>query len=246
MSFYVLKDVDWPWDDEDEGRAIVLKADTPEEAIKIATKMHIAEFPGAGGVTWDVGRLNLVGFGDASWEDDNIPSFESLTYYSKGINGQPDASQPQLMVPAQEGKDNGDELKPAPVAWHRDKSFVQHFLTQEERPQNATSNPDEWQPLYPASALTALREECERIANANHDWAMACQGYEARATAAETEAATLRALLADAGKALEPFAVRCDEAVRHDDGGNDGLTVKVFHLRAARAVSAKIKEMTGE
>lgn len=90
MSYYALKDTDWPWDDEHEGRALVVRADTPEEAIQIATARHIAEFPGAGGVTWDVARLNLVAFGDAAWEDDNEPQFEELTYYSDGINGLPD------------------------------------------------------------------------------------------------------------------------------------------------------------
>lgn len=90
MSVYALKDVDWPWDDEDEGRAIVVCADTPEEAVRIATEKHLAEHPGAGGVTWDVARLNKVAFGDASWEGDNKPVFAPLTYYSDGINGLPD------------------------------------------------------------------------------------------------------------------------------------------------------------
>lgn len=95
MSYYALKDIDWPWDDETEGRAIVVRADTPQEAIQIATAKHITEFPGAGGVTWDVSRLSLVGFGDASWEDDNQPVFDAVTYYADGINGPPDIPAPQ-------------------------------------------------------------------------------------------------------------------------------------------------------
>lgn len=95
MSYYALKDSDWSWDDQDEGRATVVCADTPEEAIKIGTAIHLAEHPGAGGVTWSVARLNLVAFGDASWEDDNNPTFEALTYYEDGINGPPDSLPPE-------------------------------------------------------------------------------------------------------------------------------------------------------
>lgn len=35
---------------------------------------------------------------------------------------------------------------------------------------------------------------------------------------------------------LRPFAQRCDEAVRLDDGDNDGVTVKTKHLRTAHAL----------
>lgn len=35
-----------------------------------------------------------------------------------------------------------------PVAWHRCKSFMHHFVLGSERPQNNTSNPNEWTPLY--------------------------------------------------------------------------------------------------
>ncbi len=86
MTYYVLKDSDWAFDDQDEGRAIVVQADTPEEAISKATEMHIKEYPGAGGVTWEVARLDLVGIGDAEWDDDNQPKFEAFRFYEEGLN----------------------------------------------------------------------------------------------------------------------------------------------------------------
>jgi hypothetical protein len=94
MSYYALTDSDWPWDDEHEGRAVVVHADSPQEAVKVATEKHLKEFPGAGGITWKVSRLNLVGFQDASWEDDNKPVYDEFTYYSDGINGPPDIAPP--------------------------------------------------------------------------------------------------------------------------------------------------------
>lgn len=86
MTYYALKDSDWAFDDQDEGRAIVVQADTPEEAISKATAMHIQEYPGAGGVTWEVARLDLVGIGDAEWDDDNQPKFEAFRFYEEGLN----------------------------------------------------------------------------------------------------------------------------------------------------------------
>lgn len=86
MTYYALKDSDWAFDDQDEGRAIIVQADTPEEAISKATGMHIKEFPGAGGVTWGVARLDLVAIGDAEWEDDNIPKYEKFRFYDDGLN----------------------------------------------------------------------------------------------------------------------------------------------------------------
>lgn len=90
MSVYALKDTDWSWDDADEGRPVIVIADTPEDAVRIATEKHIRDCPGSGGVTWDIARLNLVAFGDAEWGSDNTPNFEPLTYYDEGVNGLPD------------------------------------------------------------------------------------------------------------------------------------------------------------
>lgn len=47
-----------------------------------------------------------------------------------------------------------------PNAWWRDDSFVINFSRGPRRPPNATSSPDEWKPLYDASAIQALNEEC--------------------------------------------------------------------------------------
>lgn len=84
------------------------------------------------------------------------------------------------------------------------------------------------------AALTALREECERLKREVDIWRAKSGGIavqpvldslanaEARATAAETEAATLRAALASArNEALEEVARYHDDAVmqiRHDPG----------------------------
>lgn len=97
MSYYALTDSDWPWDDAGEGRAIVVKADTPEEAVKVATEKMRAEDPHDGGICWKVARLNLVGFEGATWELGKEPVYDGFTYYSDGINGRPDAppSRPQ-------------------------------------------------------------------------------------------------------------------------------------------------------
>lgn len=73
---------------------------------------------------------------------------------------------------------------------------------------------------------------------------------EARATAAETEAATLRALLAEAEKALERIVcVTPDECFIGNTAWelveckpSGGGWIGAEDLRAARAVSAKIKE----
>lgn len=64
------------------------------------------------------------------------------------------------------GDDHGDETAPGkwtcsiqcydaftgyveePAAWYRDESFTQFFSLSPVRPTNATSNPDEWKPLY--------------------------------------------------------------------------------------------------
>lgn len=87
MSYYALTDSDWSWDDQAEGRAIVVRADTPQEAVRVATEMHISEFPGAGGICWKVARLWNVGFEIVDWEDDNKPNYDGFEFYPDGSNG---------------------------------------------------------------------------------------------------------------------------------------------------------------
>jgi hypothetical protein len=98
MSYYALTDSDWSWDDEAEGRAIVVCADTPQEAVKLATEKHIADFPGAGGICWKVARLWNVGFEMVDWEDDNKPTYSGFDYYPEGSNGPLDTPSPQPNV----------------------------------------------------------------------------------------------------------------------------------------------------
>lgn len=164
MSYYALKDVDWPWDDEDEGRAIVVRADTPEEAVRLATAKHLAEFPGAGGVTWVVARLNLVAFGDASWEDDNQPVFEALTYYAAGINGPPDRPpSPSPSIPEEKGGTAesvrafklGDRVRKHSGAWW--EGCVVGFYSTKQTPAGYNVQMDTVEngpvQIYPESAL---------------------------------------------------------------------------------------------
>jgi len=107
MSYYALTDSDWSWDDEAEGRAIVVRADTPQDAVRIATEKHIAESPGAGGICWKVARLWNVGFEMVDWEDDNKPTYSGFDYYPEGSNGPLDTPAPQPRVAMQET--NGHE-----------------------------------------------------------------------------------------------------------------------------------------
>lgn len=117
MSYYALTDSDWPWDDEGEGRAIVVKADTPEEAIKVATEKMRAEDPHDGGIGWKVARLNLVGFEGATWELGEEPVYDGFTYYSDGINGRPDAP-PSSPQPASTALVEWQPIETAPHACH--------------------------------------------------------------------------------------------------------------------------------
>lgn len=150
MSYYALKDVDWPWDDETEGRAIVVRADTPEEAVRIATEKHLAEYPGAGGVTWDVSLLHLVAFGDASWEEDNRPVFEALTYYCAGINGAPDTPSERIrsaLTPTQQAEPEAYVVEGP--GWKR------VFLSKEAAEIMAKPENSAVIPLYALAALNA-------------------------------------------------------------------------------------------
>lgn len=84
MTYYALTDIDWPFDDQDEGRAIVVQADTPELAVQKATAMHIAEQgSGAGGVTWVVAALSDVGLQSVEWTDDGTQSSDTFLYFSE-------------------------------------------------------------------------------------------------------------------------------------------------------------------
>ncbi|MCZ4501002.1 MAG: hypothetical protein JWQ74_3557 [Marmoricola sp.] len=83
MSYYALTEIDWPWDDEHEGRAMVVEAATPQDAVTTATGKLLAEFPGSGGVTWKVAKLADVGFQDAEWEDNNQPNYGDFVFYAE-------------------------------------------------------------------------------------------------------------------------------------------------------------------
>lgn len=74
MSYYALTDVDWPWDDRDEGRAIVVYASSPEDAVVEATRIHREdeEIDYEGGVTWKVARLDDLGFQGVEWTKTEI------------------------------------------------------------------------------------------------------------------------------------------------------------------------------
>ena len=85
-----------------------------------------------------------------------------------------------------------------------------------------------------------LKDRLTEVAHQREDVKWTALTHGLNKMSAEARAEALEALLEEAGKALEPFAHRCDEAVRPDDMDNDGLTVRVGHLRAARAIHDKI------
>lgn len=92
MPYYALTDSDWPFDDKDEGRAIIVHADSPEEAVKLATdelrqEDHHFKHGGAGGIAWNVARLHLEGFQGVTWEEFDTPTFDEYVKFSDGING---------------------------------------------------------------------------------------------------------------------------------------------------------------
>jgi hypothetical protein len=92
MPYFALTDTDWSWDDQDEGLAIVVNADTPEEAVKKATEIHLDEYGASrsgidGGITWKVAQLMGVGFQMVEWTD-GVPAYnDEFTNYSAGSNG---------------------------------------------------------------------------------------------------------------------------------------------------------------
>lgn len=125
------------------------------------------------------------------------------------------------------------------------------------------------------AALTALREDNEHMKKAldekeiasglTSDWNLwrywaeqalsaisICHDAEVRATAAETEAATLRAMLEEAAGALEPFSEIAGEMFARNwqagrvvialDCPEKSARVYFKDFIAARAISAKIKE----
>lgn len=96
MPYFALTDSDWPWDDQGEGRAIVVKADTPEDAVTRATDLELnmeAFNEGlprssiSGGVTWKISQLWEVGHAGVIWEAGVVTETDPVTYYPKGANG---------------------------------------------------------------------------------------------------------------------------------------------------------------
>lgn len=92
MPYYALTDTDWPWDSQDEGRAIIVQADTPEEAVTKATEMQIAGEAEAekidrtaisGGVCWKVADLADVGFAGVTWENGVVTEVDAFITYQE-------------------------------------------------------------------------------------------------------------------------------------------------------------------
>lgn len=175
----------------------------------------------------------------------------------------------------------GDEAKPDAVAWRwKFKDATTWGGVDPTEPNSTQWRSFDVEPLYPASALTALREENERLGSLLSDFlpprlewkerdvdsvivhhkisvinraraylrdrSAPVKSLVDRATAAETEAATLRDLLTEAVKALEPFALVITEGVAKCNDAYASVTTCTDYFRDARDVSAKIKEMTGE
>jgi hypothetical protein len=91
VTYFALTDVDWPWDDQDEGRAIVVSADTPEQAVKLATEILLSEEPNrdvvTGGVSWKVSQLMGIGFQSVEWDGGKPDYSDEFVNYPEGANG---------------------------------------------------------------------------------------------------------------------------------------------------------------
>ena len=60
MTWFAVQDSDWDWDQAD-GQAVLVEADTPENAVKLAYEKTNG-FEGCDGVHCKVAELNMVGF----------------------------------------------------------------------------------------------------------------------------------------------------------------------------------------
>ena len=96
MPYFALTDSDWPWDDMNEGRPLIVEADTPEEAVKKATELQILSESEdekidrsaiSGGVQWKVAQLWNVGLQGICWEEGKVYDEETFSYYPPGCNG---------------------------------------------------------------------------------------------------------------------------------------------------------------
>ena len=87
--YYALTDSDWSFDDQDEGRATIVLANSPEEAVRKATDIEIAEQGEGVGIHWKVAKLTLVGFQGAEW-DNSKPSFDQFQPFTAPITSDAD------------------------------------------------------------------------------------------------------------------------------------------------------------
>lgn len=80
-AYYALTDSDWSFDDRDEGRATIVLADSPEEAVRKATDIEIAEQGEGVGIHWKVAKLTLVGFQGVEWGNSKTNLRSVPTFY---------------------------------------------------------------------------------------------------------------------------------------------------------------------
>jgi len=93
-------------------------------------------------------------------------------------------------------------------------------------------------------SLIIARQIC-----ADHDPGKAYQYLEGQRDDYMPMTAVLAVLASHADplrRALEPFAKRCRETVRHDDDDNAGVTVRIKHLRAALAALSSGENNNGD
>ncbi|MCH7938015.1 MAG: hypothetical protein IH994_13155 [Proteobacteria bacterium] len=90
MPWFAVQDSDWDWDTAD-GPAIIVEADTPEDAVKAAYEKS-GGFSGCDGCHCKVAEINLIGFmgggrdvtPEWQWEDFQ-PLCKDATRFLRGI-----------------------------------------------------------------------------------------------------------------------------------------------------------------
>jgi hypothetical protein len=141
------------------------------------------------------------------------------------------------------------EHEPKPVAYRWTYDLGQAWSLGPNAPTDFRfGEPDEIQPLYPASVVTALQEEVGRLRRAVQTLEMVVNRtenqwvkWEAAAHTAEARANAAEQRLKEAVKVLEPFSCIGGEMSHsmkpddHDAYGYNDATVTFGHFRAARA-----------
>lgn len=72
MTYYILTDSDWAWDDTEGGAPYTVEAESPEEAVLKANELLVSDDPGmlvGGGIQWVIGVIQAIGTTNVLWEN---------------------------------------------------------------------------------------------------------------------------------------------------------------------------------